>query len=106
MPPPPHETVHGEYEPHEVYVLLSHAHAAEPHNRASCSNVEHGVPPNCAGVTIERERVCEPPPHVTLHADQALKVLSTQSTGAGVGAGVGGTGVGTGTGDPEHEGGS
>ena len=80
---------------HAVYVLLSQAQSEVPHARASCSNVEHGVPPNCAGVTIERERDCEPPPHVTVHADQALKVLRTQSTGAGVGGtGVGGTGVG------------
>jgi hypothetical protein len=41
--------------------------------------VEH-VPPHDGGV-MERERVCEPPPHVVLQADHADQTPMLQSTG-------------------------
>jgi hypothetical protein len=41
----------------------------------------HAVPPLATAAVTERERVCEPPPHVLVHDIHAEYVLTTQWTG-------------------------
>src|SRR4051812_39589599 len=42
----------------------------------------HPRPPHDADVTIDRVRVCVPPPQAAEHAEKALQSETTQSTGA------------------------
>ena len=75
----PHDLLHVDQTEGNVPTTQSTAHAALLHARVS-AECGHATPPDW-GSTVARLRCCEPPPHDTVHVDQALKAGTTQSTG-------------------------
>ena len=72
--PPPHVLLQSVNSPHAPYTQLGAA-AGGGHSSVSqvwdwLTSVGHAVPPVAAGVTTERDRVCVPPPHVTVQSEK------------------------------------
>jgi hypothetical protein len=71
--------LHADHAPNDDTTQCS-AHAWSLQLRAS-RKFGHSTPPRLTSVTGLRVRSCEPPPHDTVHVDQALYADSTQSSG-------------------------
>ena len=67
--PVPHDTVHALYAL-QVDTTQSTGHASSLHDCVS-ERYGHTLPPWLACVMMVRARLCEPPPQLLLHADQA-----------------------------------
>jgi hypothetical protein len=77
--PPLHDSVHVDHAPNNDTEQCS-AHACSLQVRAS-RTFGHSTPPKLTSVMMLRVRSCEPPPHDTVHVDQALNADTTQSAG-------------------------
>jgi len=77
--PVPHEAVHV-VQALKVLATQSTSQVCMLHERVS-SKCGHASPPADTAVTMLRERDCEPVPHEAVHVVQALKPLTSQSSG-------------------------
>ena len=82
--PEPHERLHGVYGPNDdTMQCVGQSASVQARVCCICDGGGHAAPPCAAEATIDRDRVCVPPPHVAEHAEYALNALTAQSTGQG-----------------------
>ena len=62
--------------------VVATGHASVPHPVVSV-RCGHAVPPNAASTVTTRDLDCDPPPHVTVHGENTVKLPTTQSWGQG-----------------------
>jgi len=63
----------------QALTAQSTGHGCVLHERVS-DVAGHAAPPKAAAVVTERERDCEPPPHVRVHFEKSDHDVTTQST--------------------------